>query len=695
MKNSDSHIFDPPFGGLRRGSIVSHDLVTNTMKVKLTGTPYYHPDETVDISYPLSFSNQFVDGSPGLFIGALPTEGTPVIVGAEQGTNKYYFVSFLSENIAQIPQLNENELLIYANNYTKLTLDQNDSNIYIGSDSNNVHINSQSNLLANRFQDIHSLTQASRHFNGIIKREFRTKSQVVAWSLNNKINDDSYDPNYTVVGLDVTVTPNSVTSGADKNPPLVEDRQIIYEFQESSLVKNDLDESATYSKEGLTNYISPEIDRRKSKADTLNLGLVFPNHLIETVKGTVVDIFGNVLDINRFPLPIGQDQNTLKSDISKNLSESYLKIRELYRKSVAFHFEINARKDFKIKNDKSQNLSEIFGFDEVFPDADYGRQRSRFFIDIDKEGQFKLNVPASSEKGNVPILTRYENYSTINSFEEDGVSPDNITYNEELLDILHDSFACPKFNLGDDSASGTYAEEPGSITIKDNGAAIPLQDRRYEGVHIKHGTAYHDILATCYAHSKAPVADSFFKYVLDEKTTTFINDYIPLLKNICSDTIEISGENANAGGRSGSINFDGSIEMNVGANTVDRQSIWLDTAGGMIANIGRDKNSMSAAISMNGNVFMQIGGHGVTGDSRFSKEKNGQVGATLDLRIFDDNLNVTMIRVDNNGISIFTPGNLNFYSAKDVKITGANMEIDVENLTIQGRAFKKTFGGSA
>ena len=77
-----------------------------------------------------------------------------------------------------------------------------------------------------------------------------------------------------------------------------------------------------------------------------------------------------------------------------------------------------------------QNLSEIFGFDEVFPDADYGRQRSRFFIDIDKEGQFKLNVPASSEKGNVPILTRYENYSTINSFEEDAWNAANARWTQ-------------------------------------------------------------------------------------------------------------------------------------------------------------------------------------------------------------------------------------------------------------------------
>src|SRR5690606_15291153 len=46
------------------------------------------------------------------------------------------------------------------------------------------------------------------------------------------------------------------------------------------------------------------------------------------------------------------------------------------------------------------------------------RQRSRFSLDIDKEGQFKMNVPASSEVGNVPLLVRQESFSNLKGASE-------------------------------------------------------------------------------------------------------------------------------------------------------------------------------------------------------------------------------------------------------------------------------------
>jgi hypothetical protein len=700
--NTDPQIFDPPFGSLRTGAITKYDFNTNRMKVKLTGSPYYSGDKTtsvldqeIEVSYPLTFSNQFSPDSAGLFIGAPPVEGTPVVVGVE-APHTYRFVSFLPENRTQIPSLKPNELLLYANDNARITLNQENSDIYLGSKFNNVYINSQNEFLSTRFKDVNYFTQASRNFIGLIKRERRDSAIDSDWTLNNRINDDDYDSNYRIISLDPTLSPNSLISGKEKNPPLVENREIIYEFQDNSSITNDLDESSIYSSSGLVDSSIIEINRRKSKADTLGLTLTYPNYLIETVKGTVVDIFGNILDINRYPLPIGENENTLNTKISKNLSESYLKIRELQRKSIAYHFEINARKDLKIKNNKLGDFSDLFGYDETFPNSDYGRNRSRFFIDIDKEGQFKLNVPASSETGNIPLLTRYENYSTIDAAETDEQSPNELIYRKDLLDIVHDSFARPKLNLGK-----SFTNSPGSITVKDGDTVIALQDRRFEGVHIKHGTAYHDILSTCYAHSSTnakpsnPFSSSsnFFKYIIDEEFINYMISNVPLIDSVCSDTIQISGENANAGGRSGSINFDGSIEMNIGANTVDRQSLWLDTAGGIIANIGRDNNNASAAISMNGNVYFQIGGFGVEGDSRFVTKNNDQIGAVLDLRVFDSGKNITMLRIDDNGVTLTTPGNLNIYARGDIKFKGASLDIDVENCTIQGRGVQKIFGG--
>jgi hypothetical protein len=135
--------------------------------------------------------------------------------------------------------------------------------------------------------------------------------------------------------------------------------------------------------------------------------------------------------------------------------------------------------------------------------------------------------------------------------------------------------------------------------------------------------------------------------------------------------------------------------MNIGANTIDRQSLWLDTAGGLVANIGRDLKNRSAVISMNGDLIVQVGGFGVVGDSRFIKENNGSIGAVLDLRVFTDGGYVHMLRADKNGITIMTPGNMAVHAKGNMKFSSdANIEMDCETLTLQGRMVNKVFGGS-
>src|SRR5690606_23354769 len=104
------------------------------------------------------------------------------------------------------------------------------------------------------------------------------------------------------------------------------------EFQNSSDVSDEFNESLRYGNTKPPPSIETFPNRRKSRADTLSLSLVAPNYLMETIKGTVVDIFGNILDINRAPLPIGQEQNTLKNNVSTDKVKSYLSIKEIERK---------------------------------------------------------------------------------------------------------------------------------------------------------------------------------------------------------------------------------------------------------------------------------------------------------------------------------------------------------------------------
>ncbi len=601
----------------------------------------------------------------GLFMGGIPAPGTPVVVAQAEG-GKWYFVSFLVNNLPTIPNLKIGEILIQATRNSKITLND-EGVIKIGSVANNIHLNTITNMYIDNFDTKLSFTQAHRHVIGAIKRDTKPNKHI---SEDSKLFSPLFHDFLNFVGLDPSASIKNVANSS-KNPPFVENRELTYEFAYSSEVTDELFESAIYGKSNQKKDIFNLPNRRKSRADTLSLSLLEPNFLLETIKGTVVDIFGNILDINRVRLPSGNDDHTIRSEGNKDKVAAYLKIRESQRKSIAYHFEINARKDFKGKNGR-------ISLPNINKKDDYAKNRSRFFVDIDKEGLFKINVPASSEVGNIPLLTRYENYSSFG--DDDNNNPNKLIKREDGIDIFLD----------------TFAMDGGVISIEDDNGITTPQDRITEQ-HLKHGTAYHNILDTCLTHKTTPdpqfidaFRDAFIHYPYEP---LFDTRTIPTYTNLVSPTIVVGGPNANAGGRSGSINFDGSLELNVGANTIDRQSIWLDTAGSIIGNIGRDKNYISAAISMDGDLLLQVGGFGISGDSRFGI-LNGQNNAfrpgAIDIRVFNAGSDCTLIRIDNEGVKIMTPGNMIFQSQGDMLFRSATqMVLDAERVVIHEREVLK------
>lgn len=681
MSPNPTGLFDPQVGLLQRGSIKGYDPTRGTIQVQLNTASAVKGQDRLVVDVPAPHSMFY---NNGLFIGTLPSMGTPVVVGQGLGGN-YYFVSYLAENLPAVPILTQNELLIQSNSDTFITLDT-ANNISLGSDNNQIHINTgnknfpKTNLISINFQNENHFTQGYREVGGLVKRDLRPN---IYFDPNTKLEDDSYDNKYKIIGIDPTFTSNDLTSGPLKNPPLAEHRELVYEFQYTSDVLDDTSENLRYSGTGFTPPTYTRPNRRKSRADVLSLSLVAPNYLMEEIKGTVVDIFGNILDFNRSPIPVGQGNNTLKPNISPDKAEAYANIRALERNSIAYHFEINARKDLSTQPNDSI-------VDAININADnYNAKllRSRFFMDINKEGQFKLNVPASSETGSIPLLARYENYSTYGP--DDSSNPNKLWFRNDNLDIFLDGLAAYQATPSNDGGF-TYSTTHGSINIM-GGDAVATPIDRITNTHLKHGTVFHDILQTCYVHQNS----QFLNYQTGENPNPLNLSYITPLSHIVSDTIQISGDSANAGGRSGSISTDGSLEFNIGANTIDRQSLWLDTAGGIVANIGRDRNSRSAMLSMNGDVYMQIGGFGVSGDSRFAQLNNGNYGAVLDLRISCGGGYVNMIRVDQHGITILSPGNIAIHSKGDMTLTAdGNMTLDAASLTIQQRFVLKDNGGS-
>jgi len=634
-------IFNEPVGLLRRAKIIDYNDVTKTIRIQLnTSNAIKGNSSPIEIPVPvcMSFDN-------GLFIGGKPKKGSDIIVGQGSG-NQYYYVSAISNNLLNVPNLKDDEIIIKASDNSNITLSKNE--VKIGIDPFNASFNSIYNYSNNYYANQYSVSESGINISGLIKRE---KNYLTNNSDNLKLKDSIYYLQRSSIGLDPNINPNNLSETFNKNPPLVENRNITYEYQGSSNVLDDFSESLFYkNQKSETNYSYP--DRRKLRSNTLNLSLNNPNVLIEKIEGTVVDIFGNILDINRYPIKFGK--TSFSEDLNNDKTSTFFKIKEFQRKGLAYHFELNAKKDVTEVPDVNDNTN-------------YSKNRSRFFFDIDKEGQFKINIPASSEKGNVSLLTRYENYSYIST--EDNNNPNKLIFREDKLDILHDSF-----NIG-------------QVSVNDeNGEITPID--RITNQHIKYGTAYHNIVNTCIAHQSL----DFINFQNDE-TITLNDTYI--FKDFISKELYVSGPSANAGGRSGSISLDGSIDLNIGANTSDRQSIILDTAGGILGSIGRDKNNNSAVLNLDGNFIVQIGGTGINSDTRFSDLQNGFIAGTLDIRVMRPGLQATVFRIDQEGLKILTAGRMFFHANSDIVLkSDSTMTIEAENLIVNERLVQKGTGGS-
>jgi len=291
------------------------------------------------------------------------------------------------------------------------------------------------------------------------------------------------------------------------------------------------------------------------------------------------------------------------------------------------------------------------------PDDNYSRDRSRFHLDIDKEGQFKLNVPASSETGNVGLLVRHENVSTTRAPNDD--------YGTDFNTFL----------IPDDSSSDIRLDVfgNGSISLTGNEKLVPAN--RFDGEPIKLGTAFHDISKTC--------CEPIFQGTeLDGTGLAIFGGPDEFKDTIITSEVIIDGIDANAGGRSGTISLDGMINLSVGANTIDRQSLWLDAAGGSVIRMGRDKNDISLAGQLDGHVYIQMGGSTIDNDNRFTLEKGfnntANLNTTLEIRIITGNNRYHRIFANDQGIVVKSASDLTVEASGNLILQGAQVIMNGE-----------------
>ncbi len=205
---------------------------------------------------------------------------------------------------------------------------------------------------------------------------------------------------------------------------------------------------------------------------------------------------------------------------------------------------------------------------------------------------------------------------------------------------------------------------------------------RFDGERIKLGTAYHSISDVLMLHKFSKPYEGNGGY-----PDSLINLVEPV-EDVVAPEVIVSGTGANAGGRSGTISMDGMLSLSLGANTVDRQSLWLDCAGGIVGAIGRDRFQRSFAATMDGDVLLQVGGSTISDDSRFpSVTFNNEVrDGTIDIRVWNSGSFHTF-RIDPEGIKIHTPQRIDIVSEGEMRFKSVNSNIyfDAESIFFYGK----------
>lgn len=594
----------------------------------------------------------------GGFLGGRPREGTAVIVSQGQSGN-WTVVGYKS--VVTPNFLAQGGLTAYVNDGHRWLLNP-DTGFLVGKDSTFQALDSNLRISNISFNSQYFFSDSNRSINSTIKRDLSSITNKN--TLQSTLNSNSYDKNLTIIGFDPSVSVGLLNNNSHiRNPAYTESRQQYYEFSPEYLVSSYSVEQGIYTDLSQVPFVN-ENARVNNRTDAFSLSQEFPNLWAEVIVGTGVDVFGNILDLNRAELPLGKiDSLTLHGN---ERAEAYARMLTESRKAIGFHFELNAKKD----------LGDHLTPPNPNDTSNYFRGLSRFSFDVDKEGQFKLNVPASSEVGNIPLLTRSENYSVLLSYQ-DNTNPQVLVKPDNFQDIYLNSFAgYPKIKL---SSSGTSLD----------GYAAPLD--RITGAPIQLGTAFHDVTRTCSEFQKSAnyLAAGYLLVPFDPNNR--LNRLWNPLDHIVSNTITVAGEDANAGGRSGTASFDGSLMVNLGANTIDRQSLIYDMAGGIVGNLGRDKNGVSYALSMDGDLLLQVGGQGIPNsfDTRFADQNDTYRNGTIDIRVMN-NGQISIVRVGPEGISIISPGTITFSAEQSIILrSNANIEMEAENVVIYGETSKR------
>lgn len=455
---------------------------------------------------------------------------------------------------------------------------------------------------------------------GEIRRDIRKKTSTTEDKMDH-MTDLSYEKSLTTIARNpLRNSVNLTTRNSRRNPSLVEHKTLHYEFSKRYNVGSLDSENLAYAEsyDVKNNFFNRMIYRDNARTDILDLNPIIHNHLSETVHGTLVDYYGNILDINRNPV---QFDVVASYPIARHVPiES-----ALLRRSIKFHFEINSRKD----GDATNTVSSEQASSLEWPDVPHGYLHSHWSIDVDGEGLTKINIPANSNRGNVPFLVRHRNKDVIKDSNQEGQL---FSFRDDKnIDFAYDSFGLPT-----------------------DGISMPDPYATLGGQNFVYKTAFHDITTTA--------------------LSTFASGSHPMVEEISNSIFSAA---ANAGGRSVHANMDGSLELNVGRDTIDHKSIVIDTSGGIVSRIGKDRNDNSIVSQLDGHVKVLVGDSNIAPDDPVEQPSvkfyvKGSTGMAT-IEIIDGAIYLTS--APNKNLIIRSSNNLILDAKNDVFIGGENVHV--------------------
>jgi len=487
---------------------------------------------------------------------------------------------------------------------------------------------------------------------GRVRRGFSN----IGWNTIQNFNTDiSRDGKLRDIGFWLGSKPLLAKNISSRNPALSEYRLIINEFATEFGVSGLDKELLKNENQYLAAKKDPNLSRYMESTNSLALS---ESELIEIIGGNLVDINGNILDINYNPV----EYSLLFPTINSNLS-----LEEAIRKSrrgVGYHFKLSTNSK---SSDKSRSINDfVFDIDkEGMLKVNIPKSSTTGNIPYITDVNFvssansrfaKISASNPTVKEKIPVNLRDRNGKHLDK------SPPGVRYREtgvRFANYSNDSY----FPISNESGKKTirinttkhhniyaaaerlianyvsYIHIPvvfgleesrniGGVTVGPSAELPPDNSEKYSyhsSFEVKYDPAkkettdVHNLFYSAVSVSPASPAistggDTFAagkSYGVNDQEQPLISNYFKTSEG--NSGIEVSPDKTYEnvvpyGGVSANVNFEGSLEMSVGADNVDNKSLILDTAGSLVMWLGADKNNRSLIFQSDGDVLVNIGG---------------------------------------------------------------------------------------